>query len=164
MAEALRARRLKRRRRQLIAGMLVGALAAGTVAFLAWRGPSLVLPSDPCTERPPLVTRHGVRLQPLAMKAFREAQRLAGRNIEVVQSYRSCREQAEACLNICGDANGCPGRCAPPGLSWHQYGAAIDVTQAMVNSTRVVAALERAGWCEAVPESDPGHFSYGGCH
>ena len=117
MAEASRARRLKRRRRRLIAWMLVGALAAGIVAFLAWRGPSLVLPSDPCTERPPLVTRHGVRLQPLAMKAFREAQRLAGRNIEVVQSYRSCREQAEACLNICGDANGCPGRCAPPGLS-----------------------------------------------
>ena len=26
--------------------------------------------------------------------------------------------------NICGDPNGCAGTCAPPGLSWHQLGAA----------------------------------------
>jgi LAS superfamily LD-carboxypeptidase LdcB len=98
------------------------------------------------------------------MKAFRRARRLAGRPIEVVQSYRSCQEQAEACRNICGNPEGCPGRCAPPGLSWHQYGAAIDVTQGMLDDPAVVRALERAGWCQAVPRTDPGHFSFGGCH
>jgi hypothetical protein len=157
-------RRRIRRRRAALAALVLAAAAAGGFAFLVLRGPSLVLPSDPCGERPPLVTRQGVTLQPLAMRAFRKAERIAGQRLDVVQSYRSCKDQAKACLNICGNADGCPGRCAPPGLSWHQFGAAIDVTQAMLDTPGVIRALEEAGWCESVPASDPGHFSFGGCH
>ena len=28
----------------------------------------------------------------------------------------------------------------------------------------VIRAMEDAGWCESESKSDPGHFSYGGCH
>ena len=82
----------------------------------------------------------------------------------MVQSYRSCRQQRIACTQICGDANGCEGTCAPPGLSWHQLGAAVDITQDGLDDRRIPEALEANGWCQAVPDSDPGHFSFGGCH
>jgi LAS superfamily LD-carboxypeptidase LdcB len=105
-----------------------------------------------------------VTLQPNAMKAFRVAERLAGRPIVVVQSYRSCAQQALACRNICGNSGGCPGRCLPPGKSYHQLGAAVDITAGELQSSQIVSALEKAGWCQSVPDSDPGHFSFGGCH
>jgi LAS superfamily LD-carboxypeptidase LdcB len=117
----------------------------------------------PCG-RPPLRTFQGVTLQPVALAAFKRAQRLSGGKIEVVQSYRSCAQQAEACRNICGDSNGCPGRCASPGLSYHQLGAAIDITQDSLDTAGVIEALEEAGWCQSQPASDPGHFSFDGCH
>jgi D-alanyl-D-alanine carboxypeptidase len=132
--------------------------------FLASRGPHIVVPDDPCVTPPPLRTVQGVTLQPLAMQAFRRAERLAGQRIQVVQSYRSCAKQAVACRNICGDALGCPGRCARPGRSYHQLGAAIDITGADLAQPVVPSALERAGWCQALPSTDPGHFSFDGCH
>jgi LAS superfamily LD-carboxypeptidase LdcB len=98
------------------------------------------------------------------MDAFVEARAAAGQTIEVVQSYRSCREQAEACERICGDRGGCPDLCAPPGYSWHQRGLAIDVAQASLDTPGVVIALQEAGWCQTLPGSDPGHFSFDGCH
>lgn len=127
-------------------------------------------------EDPPAVTqrvcgrprnlRHfgGITLRPAAMRAFRQAERIAGQRIEVVQSFRSCREQALACERICENPKGCPRMCAPPGLSWHQRGMAIDISEAALESNGVVAALGRAGWCQSSPEADPGHFSFGGCH
>jgi hypothetical protein len=54
--------------------------------------------------------------------------------------------------------------CAPPGLSWHQLGAAIDTTERALADERIVAALLVNGWCQPLPSSDPGHFSFGGCH
>src|SRR5207237_1775906 len=105
-----------------------------------------------------------VTLQPAALAAFKRAQRRSGGRIDVVQSYRSCAQQAEACRNVCGDPDGCPGRCAPPGLSYHQLGAAIDITQASLDTPGVIRALERTGWCESQPSTDPGHFSFDGCH
>ncbi len=146
-----------------MAGALA-VLAATAVAVVTLRGPSIKRPEDPCTSPPPLLTRHGVTLQPLAMQAFRRAETLAGTRIPVVQSYRSCSDQALACVGICGAAGGCPGTCASPGLSWHQLGAAIDLSRATLKRTRIVGALQEAGWCQSLPESDPGHFSYGGCH
>ena len=124
----------------------------------------IVHPDDPCTERPPLVTREGVTLQPVAMRAFRRAQRRAHGAISVVQSYRSCAQQAEACRSICGNAEGCPGRCAKPGTSYHQLGAAIDITQESLDTSGVILALRQAGWCQSEPKNDPGHFSFDGCH
>jgi D-alanyl-D-alanine carboxypeptidase len=152
------------RRRRLVAGALVlGVAAAGVLLWRANR-PPIVIPDDPCATRPPLRTVDGVTLQPAAMIAFRSAERQAGVPIPVVWSYRSCRDQREACRNICGNPNGCPDLCAPPGGSWHQLGAAIDTTQEALDDRRIVRALFDNGWCQPLPGSDPGHFSFGGCH
>jgi hypothetical protein len=137
------------------------AILAGSVSFLVVKtftgGPS-------CTPPSKLETFQGVTLEPQAMQAFKKAESLAGRRIEVVQSYRSCAAQALACQRVCGDSAGCPGTCAEPGTSYHQRGKAIDVTRASLDAPRVMAALRKAGWCQSVPESDPGHFSFDGCH
>src|SRR6266568_8296509 len=142
------------RRGRIALGVAI-ALLAGSVSFVLVRtftgGPS-------CTPPAKLETRHGVTLEPGAMQAFRKAESLAGSRIDVVQSYRSCAAQALACQQVCGDSAGCPGSCAEPGTSYHQRGKAIDVTQAMLEAPRVVAALRKAGWCQSVPDSDPGHF------
>jgi D-alanyl-D-alanine carboxypeptidase len=152
-------------RRRAVAGVVLAAVAITGALVWASRGHDpLVRPGDPCREAPPLRTFRGVTLQPAALRAFRRAQRLADGSIAVVQSYRSCAQQAEACLNICGDANGCPGRCASPGTSYHQLGAAIDITQGSLDTPGVIRSLERAGWCQSEPHSDPGHFSFAGCH
>jgi len=142
------------------AGFLLAALV---VAWRASHQDLLARPDPPCG-RPPLRTYQGVTLQPVALAAFKRAQRMAGGSIDVVQSYRSCAQQAQACLHICGNSSGCPGRCARPGTSYHQLGAAIDVTQANLDTPGVIAALESAGWCQSEPRSDPGHFSFDGCH
>jgi hypothetical protein len=141
----------------------------GTVAVLAASGVTgaVLWPDVPervCARAEDLQTRGGVTLTPEAMAAFVEAERLAGKNIEVVESFRSCRQQARACKRICGNRNGCPGLCAPPGLSWHQRGLAIDITEGELANPAVVAALEQTGWCQSVPVNDPGHFSFDGCH
>jgi hypothetical protein len=147
-----------------VAGSLAAMSIAAVAIFAATRAPAIAIPDDVCAERPQLQTWGGVTLQPLAMTAFRAAQQEAGVPIPVVQSYRSCRQQRIACKGICGDANGCAGTCAPPGRSWHQLGAAVDITQAGLDDPRIPLALEDNGWCQAVPDTDPGHFSYGGCH
>jgi D-alanyl-D-alanine carboxypeptidase len=142
----------------------VALVAAPVTVWFASRGDVLVRPADPCTQPPPLVSFQGVTLQPNAMTAFKHAETIAGRPIPVVQSYRSCAQQAEACKQICGNVNGCPGRCVKPGFSYHQLGAAIDVSADTLAQHDLVSALERAGWCESVPATDPGHFSFDGCH
>jgi hypothetical protein len=107
----------------------------------------------------------------VAVFAVRDIERFCGRpddlrtsDIVVVQSYRTCAEQRMACERICGSRRGCPGLCAPPGFSWHQRALAIDITQDMLDSVGVIQALEANGWCQPLPGSDPGHFSYDGCH
>ena len=160
-----------RGRRFTAGAVALGVALTAAVGYFALRGPGIllygsgiVIPSDPCAERPPLVTWEGVRLQPLAMSAFKAAQKQAGKPIPVVQSYRSCAKQRMACKGICGDPNGCPGTCAPPGKSWHQLGAAVDVTQGGIDDPAIVAAMKANGWCEPLLSTDPGHFSFGGCH
>ena len=160
-----RRRRLTRRgRRVVVAGGLAVLVLAGVGVLVVSRDAGIAMPRDSCADRPPLRTVDGVTLQPLAMTAFRQAQAEAGVHIDVVQSYRSCAQQRVACRGICGDPNGCAGTCAPPGKSWHQLGAAVDITQASLDDERVRQALEDHGWCQSVPDTDPGHFSYGGCH
>ena len=158
------ARRIHRRR-AVAALVAAGVLTVGGVlAYAALTGPLIEIPDDPCAERVPLRTVDGVRLQPVAMRAFLDARRDAGVDIPVVQSYRSCPEQRQACRAICGNAEGCPGLCAPAGRSWHQLGAAIDIIEDAVADPAIVLALETNGWCQALPDSDPGHFSFDGCH
>ncbi|HEX5901694.1 MAG TPA: D-alanyl-D-alanine carboxypeptidase family protein [Actinomycetota bacterium] len=155
----------RRRNRRFLALVIVGIVVLGGVlAYRALTASAIEIPEDPCAERVPLRNVDGVRLQPVAMRAFLQAQRDAGVDISVVQSYRSCPEQRRACEGICGNPQGCPGLCAPPGLSWHQLGAAVDITEEGVADPVIVLALESNGWCQALPDSDPGHFSFDGCH
>src|SRR5204863_6283259 len=143
-----------------IASTLAVLAIGGVVVSTALRGPAAAIPQDVCAHRPTLQSWEGVRLQPAAMAAFRAAQQDAGVQIPVVQSFRSCHQQRIACRNICGNPNGCEGTCAPPGLSWHQLGEAVDITQAGLDDARITQALEANGWCQAVPDTDPGHFSF----
>jgi LAS superfamily LD-carboxypeptidase LdcB len=152
------------RARPVFGALVVAVLALLLVGRVVSRGDAIVRQDSACSHPPKLRARGNVTLQPRAMKAFQKAQRLSGQRIVVVQSYRSCAAQALACLNICGDENGCPGTCARPGQSYHQLGAAIDVSRDSLLSSQVVAALEAAGWCQSLPNTDPGHFSFGGCH
>lgn len=156
--------RLTTRGRRVVAAVALVLVTAIVVARLETRGVAVVRPPDPCARLPVLETFGNVTLQPSAMTAFKRAEAIAGEPIAVVASYRSCSDQALACQRICGDAGGCAGTCAKPGRSYHQLGAAIDVGPASLESAGVVAALKRAGWCQSVPKTDPGHFSFGGCH
>src|SRR5439155_10541418 len=117
------------RRGRVTLGAVVAILAIVTAARLLSRGDGLVRPDDPCTTRPVMQTFRGVTLQPVAMTAFKHAQATARGQIDVVESYRSCSKQAIDCQRICGDSQGCPGRCVRPGTSYHQLGAAIDISQ-----------------------------------
>jgi hypothetical protein len=134
-------------------------VAIGVGAFCAFRDEGI---ERFCGRPEALTTVEGVTLVRDAMDAFLEAESVAG-DIEVVQSYRSCREQRVACEGICGRPS-CPGLCAPPGYSWHQRGLAIDITQTSLEAPGVIEALEDAGWCQPLPTNDPGHFSFDGCH
>jgi hypothetical protein len=162
-APSLFGMKLSRRSRWILGAASVCVLVLGGVAFLN-RGPSIVIPDHPCADPPPLRTHDGVTLQPVAMRAFHKAERIAHTTIAISASFRSCAQQAIACRNICGNPQGCPGRCATPGSSWHQLGAAVDLTQGSLDNATIVSAMKSAGWCEPLPSSDPGHFSYGGCH
>jgi hypothetical protein len=142
------------------AAAVLGVAAAAILWFVVWRDPGV---ERVCGRLDDLVRDGSVRLVADAMEAFREAETAVG-EVDVVESYRSCREQAAACERICGSRRGCPGTCAPPGLSWHQRGEAVDVTQEMLDTPGVIEALEEAGWCQSLPDTDPGHFSWDGCH
>lgn len=156
--------RLTRRGRITRALALAVVVLAAVIIGLSRRGDGVVRPDEPCASPPAMQTSDGVTLQPVAMRAFEEAQQAAGGRIDVVESYRSCAKQAVDCTRICGNADGCPGRCVKPGTSYHQLGAAIDITQASLDAPGIIGALTNAGWCQSVPRTDPGHFSYGGCH
>lgn len=153
--------RRARRRRVTLALAAVGVAAATVLGFVVFRDQGV---ERVCSRPDELRTRGNVTLIPEAMDAYLEAESAVGRHIDVVESYRTCREQAAACEGICGSRRGCPGACAPPGLSWHQRAAAIDVTQEMLDTPGVIRALEDAGWCQSLPDTDPGHFSFDGCH
>jgi hypothetical protein len=153
---------IPRRWRPAFLAALAVVLAGATVLGLAvWRSGGV---ERVCGRPDDVVTRRNVTLTRDAMAAFVEAESSLEFEIDVVESYRSCREQRAACEAICGSRRGCPGLCAPPGLSWHQRAMAIDVTQEMLDTPGVIEALEAAGWCQSLPASDPGHFSFDGCH
>lgn len=51
----------------------------------------------------------------------------------ITSAYRSVQSQAAACVSVCGNSSGCPGRCAPPGKSYHQKGLALDMRSKVSN-------------------------------
>jgi len=145
----------------LFGGAAVVLVSAAVVGFVLVRGGEI---ERVCGRPDDVVRRGNVVLVPEAMAALRAAESSVGFEIDVVESYRSCRQQRAACEAICGSRRGCPGLCAPPGLSWHQRAMAIDVTQEMLDTPGVIDSLEATGWCQSLPASDPGHFSFDGCH
>lgn len=58
--------------------------------------------------------------------------KLNGWNGTVTSGIRSDSQQRQACIHVCGNPNGCPGRCAKPGQSNHRGSVfplgAVDVT------------------------------------
>lgn len=81
----------------------------------------------------------------------------------VTSGIRSDQEQAQACIHVCGNPQGCPNRCAAPGTSNHKgivfpLGA-VDVT----NPSQFAQVLSRypggAPLKNALPDTDPVHFS-----
>lgn len=90
---------------------------------------------------------------------------------KVRSGWRSDAEQAQACIEVCGNPQGCPGKCAKPGTSNHRGktfpGGAVDVD----DPAGFAAALVRARAAgdlgpypmirNALPQ-DPVHFSLTG--
>lgn len=85
---------------------------------------------------------------------------------KVTSGYRSDADQREACRHVCGDPNGCPGRCAKPGTSNHRYktypGGAVDVTEYGTFATVVARYPYGDTIKNALPTTDPVHFSLKG--
>lgn len=79
----------------------------------------------------------------------------------VTSGYRSPDDQCRACIGVCDNCGGCPGRCAAPGTSNHQRyvypGGAIDVTNYYLfgAKARQVGAPLR----NTLGSQDPVHFS-----
>lgn len=83
----------------------------------------------------------------------------------VTSGIRSDAAQRQACINVCGNPNGCAGTCAKPGTSNHRLqvfpGGAVDVT----NPAQFALVLSKypggAPIKNALP-NDLGHFSRNG--
>jgi hypothetical protein len=85
----------------------------------------------------------------------------------VASGVRTYAEQVQACIHVCGNPNGCPGRCAKPGTSNHRGTryplGAVDVD----DPAGFAAALQRAQAAGDITgpiirnnlPNDRGHFS-----
>jgi hypothetical protein len=78
---------------------VVGVAVAAVIGFVMLRDEGV---ERVCTRPEELRTRDNVTLIPEAMDAFVEAEAAASVRIDVVESYRTCRQQALACERICG--------------------------------------------------------------
>lgn len=76
----------------------------------------------------PQVDRQKLDPQPDYERTMREGGEQVGASLECNSGYRSTQKQREICAAMPGcSANGCPGRCAPPGRSNHQWVATCDI-------------------------------------
>lgn len=84
----------------------------------------------------------------------------------VTDGVRSNAAQVTACVHVCGNAGGCPGRCAPPGQSNHRGTViplgAIDVTDPDGFERALSGYLGVRPRRGAVKATDPVHFSFTG--
>lgn len=109
---------------------------------------------------------HVMLLQPRAMRAFGnvwDVLRKRDIRIWVASTYRSCADQRRVCESICGNANGCPGLCAPPGSSYHQLGLAIDsgvIKGASEKTLRHIYQDHGFNFFSPLGGSDPQHCSF----
>lgn len=84
---------------------------------------------------------------------------------QVTSGYRTDADQREACRHVCGNPNGCPGRCAKPGTSNHRFktypGGAVDVSDYQDFGRRVKRYPHGQTIKNDLPQ-DPVHFSLSG--
>lgn len=79
-----------------------------------------------------------------------------------ISTYRTCRQQRDACNSICGrGCDGCPGLCAPCGIGKHIRGLAIDACAINGRDADVFRrVLLDHGWNDVDLPNDPCHWSY----
>lgn len=98
-------------------------------------------------------------LQRGAMTSFLEAsaavKRETGHEIALTGSIRTCAQQTALYAKE-------PGRFAPPDLTFHTRGLAIDVSTEQDDQDTIAKALTRRGWFRARPADEPWHWSFGG--
>ena len=89
----------------------------------------------------------------------------------VQSGWRSDTDQAQACIEVCGNPQGCPGRCAKPGTSNHRSktfpGGAVDVSdpdgfRAALARARAAGDLGPYPMIRNDLPNDPMHFSLTG--
>lgn len=97
-----------------------------------------------------------VTLQHPAIRAYREATERYGHPISNTGTHRSCAEQARLYRSD-------PSRFAPPDVTLHTRGLAVDVIVPIDRSRRdaLHRAMTHAGWLQARPDDEPWHWSYG---
>lgn len=79
-----------------------------------------------------------------------------------LSSYRSCALQRATCERICGNPNGCPGLCADARGSAHPLGLGLDVCASKYHdNARFQVIMQKHGWHQPLPGSDPCHHSCG---
>jgi hypothetical protein len=118
-----------------------------------------------------MVCNSGVNIQNLdanfavCADKFMTALRQVNPSACIESGYRNNSDQLKACMQICG-ASSCPGKCAAPGLSFHQKGLAIDVSHISNNQQAWQIAISSTGGGVANPpglhSSDPDHFQASG--
>lgn len=102
-----------------------------------------------------------VKLQLGALHSFQECERRYGertgrkgdRQIALTGSWRSCSYQSSLYAK---DQH----RYAPPNVTLHCRGLAIDVSQAQPNLEMIREILLNHGWRQARPDDEPWHYSY----
>ncbi len=64
------------------------------------------------------------------------------RALKASSCYRSVKDQERACSGICGNKEGCPGKCARPGNSYHQGGYRANGAQNSAGHQRVACDFD----------------------
>lgn len=81
----------------------------------------------------------------------------------IESAFRDEQQQADACVHVCGNSGGCPGKCAAPGTSYHQKGLAIDMTSSVSNQQLwELAAQSGLINPSSLHNSDPRHIQSSG--
>jgi hypothetical protein len=95
----------------------------------------------------------------LCAQKFVQSAKAQDQNFCITSAYRSSAQQLAACMNICG-ASSCPGLCAAPGNSFHQYGLAIDVNSKKIPLQTIWNLAQAQGILNptSLHSSDPYHI------
>jgi hypothetical protein len=95
-----------------------------------------------------------IKLQSPALASFLASEEALGHEIVVTGSWRSCAEQSRL---YASDSH----RYAPPNVTAHTRGLAIDASMGAPDHATVRRVLLNHGWHQARPDDEPWHFSFG---